>query len=147
MKSPRDSLRTSFTYRRFTIADRWTRRNSFGSSRCSSEVLVESGVSGHDGHRLLAAGAVTACRALRGYGINRSYVIQGMQMSVVTWANDARGKSVFWLHVAVRHGTWPSVDGQLGITSRASSDSSGYTFAAENRVSAAHVPFSGDSPT
>jgi hypothetical protein len=46
----------------------------------------------------------------------RSYVIQGMQMPTVTWANDARGKSVFWLHVAVRHGTWPSVDDQLGIT-------------------------------
>jgi hypothetical protein len=70
-----------------------------------------------------------------------------MQMSVVTWANDARGKSVFWLHVAVRHGTWPSVDDQLGITPGASSDSSGYIFAAENRVSAAHVPFSGDTPT
>jgi hypothetical protein len=68
-------------------------------------------------------------------------------MLAVTWANDARGKSVFWLHAAIRRGTWPSFDDQLGITMRALSDSSGYIFAAENRVSAAHVPFSGDTPT
>jgi hypothetical protein len=37
--------------------------------------------------------------------LGRSYVIQEMRMLAVTWANDARGKSVFWLHVAVRHGT------------------------------------------
>jgi hypothetical protein len=87
------------------------------------------------------------CAGLAWMNLGRSYVIQGMRMLAVTWANDARGKSVFWLHVAVRHGTWPSVDDQLGITPRASSDSSGYIFAAENRVSAAHVPFSGDTPT
>ena len=79
--------------------------------------------------------------------LSRSYVIPGMRILGVTWANDARGKSAFWLHVAVRHGTWPPVDDQLGITPMASSDSSGYIFAAENRVSAAHVPFSGDTPT
>ena len=50
----------------------------------------------------------------------RSYVIQGMRMLAVTWANDKRGKSVFWLHTAVRRGIWPSVDDQLGITPRAS---------------------------
>jgi hypothetical protein len=68
-------------------------------------------------------------------------------MLAATWANDARGKSVFWLHAATRSGTWPSVDDQLGITPSASSDSSGYVFGAEYRVSAAHVPFSGDTPT
>jgi hypothetical protein len=68
-------------------------------------------------------------------------------MLAVTWANDAQGKSVFWLHPAVRRGSWPSVDDRLGITPRASSDSSGYIFAAERRVSAAHIPFSGDTPT
>jgi hypothetical protein len=68
-------------------------------------------------------------------------------MLTVAWTNDARGRSAFWLHAPVRHGIWPSVDDQLGITPRASSDSSGYIFAAENRVSAAHVPFSGDTPT
>jgi hypothetical protein len=68
-------------------------------------------------------------------------------MLTVTWANDARGKSVFWLQIAVRHGTWPSVDDQLVITPRAGSDSSGYISATETRVSAAHVPFSGDTPT
>jgi hypothetical protein len=68
-------------------------------------------------------------------------------MLEVTWANDARGKSVFWLHTAIRRGTWPSFDDQLGITMRALSDSSGYIFADEHRVSAAHVPFSGDTPT
>jgi hypothetical protein len=36
---------------------------------------------------------------------------------------------------------------QLGITLRASSDSSGYIFETKNRVSAAHVPFSSDTPT
>jgi len=77
----------------------------------------------------------------------RSYVIQGMRMLAVTWANDTRGKSVFWLHTAVRRGIWPSVDDQLGITPRASSDSSGYIFATQHRVSAAHVPFSSDTPT
>jgi hypothetical protein len=68
-------------------------------------------------------------------------------MLAVTWTNDARGRSVFWLHAAVRHGIWPSVDDQLGITPRASSDSSGYIFETQNRVSAAHVPFSSDTPT
>jgi hypothetical protein len=68
-------------------------------------------------------------------------------MVAVTWANDARGKSVFWLHPAVRSGAWPSVDDQLGITPRASSDSSGYIFAAEHCISAAHVPFTSDTPT
>jgi hypothetical protein len=42
---------------------------------------------------------------------------------------------------------WPSVDDQLGITPKVSSDSSGYNFATQNRVSAAHVPFSSDTPT
>ncbi len=46
-------------------------------------------------------------------------------MLAVTWTNDARGRSVFWLHAAIRHGIWPSVDDQLGITPGASSDSSG----------------------
>jgi hypothetical protein len=68
-------------------------------------------------------------------------------MLAVTWANDARGKSAFWLHAAVRRGIWPSVDDQLGITTGASSDSSGYIFETQNRVSAAHVPFSSDTPT
>ena len=36
---------------------------------------------------------------------------------------------------------WSSVDDQLEITPRASSDSSGYIFATQNRVSAAHIPF------
>jgi hypothetical protein len=62
-------------------------------------------------------------------------------MLTVTWANDALGKSAFWLHAAFRRGIWPSVDDQLGITQRASSDSSGYIFAAQHRVSAAHIPF------
>jgi hypothetical protein len=57
-----------------------------------------------------------------------------MQMPTVTWANDARGKSAFWLHVAVRHGTWPSVDDQLGITPGASSDYSGYIFGKYSEV-------------
>jgi hypothetical protein len=52
-----------------------------------------------------------------------------------------------WLHTAIPRGIWPSVDDQLGITPRASSDSSGYIFAAEHGVSAAHVPFSSDTPT
>jgi hypothetical protein len=39
-----------------------------------------------------------------GLGLSRSYVIQGMRMLAVTWANDVRGKSVFWLHAAVRRG-------------------------------------------
>jgi hypothetical protein len=68
-------------------------------------------------------------------------------MLAVTWANSAGGKSVFWLHAAVRRSTWPSVDDQLGIMPRASSDSSGYIFAAKHRVPAAHVPFSSDTPT
>jgi hypothetical protein len=68
-------------------------------------------------------------------------------MLAVTWTNDARGRPVFWLHATVRHGIWPSVDDQLGITPRASSDSSGYIFKTQNRVSAAHVPFSSDTPT
>jgi hypothetical protein len=41
----------------------------------------------------------------------------------------------------------PSVDDQLGITLMASSDSSGYIFATQHRVSAAHAPFSSDTPT
>jgi hypothetical protein len=68
-------------------------------------------------------------------------------MLAVTWANDARGKSAFWLHAAVRRGIWPSVDDQLGITPRTSSDSSGYIFAVEYPVSAAHVPFLSNTPT
>jgi hypothetical protein len=68
-------------------------------------------------------------------------------MLAVTWTNDARGRLVFWLHAAVWHGIWPSVDDQLGITLRASSDSSGYIFETKNRVSAAHVPISSDTPT
>jgi hypothetical protein len=68
-------------------------------------------------------------------------------MLAVTWANDVRGKSVFWLHAAVRPGIWPSVDDRLDITPRASSDSSGYIFAAVHGISAAHVPFSSDTPT
>jgi hypothetical protein len=68
-------------------------------------------------------------------------------MLTVTRANDVRGKAVFWLHAAVRRGIWPPVDDQLGITPRASSDSSGYIFGAEHGVSAAHVPFSSDTPT
>jgi hypothetical protein len=43
----------------------------------------------------------------------RSYLTQGMRMLAVTWTNDARGRSAFWLHAAVRHGIWPSVDDQL----------------------------------
>src|SRR5271169_4806120 len=43
-----------------------------------------------------------------------------MRMLTVTWTNDARDRLVFWLHAAVRHGIWPSVDDQLGITPRAS---------------------------
>jgi hypothetical protein len=42
---------------------------------------------------------------------------------------------------------WPSVDDQLGIMPRASSDSSGYIFMTKIRVSAAHVPFSSETPT
>jgi hypothetical protein len=70
-----------------------------------------------------------------------------MQMLAVTWANDTRGESVFWLHAAVGRSIWPSVDAQVGITPRASSDSSGYIFATQHRVSAAHVTFSSDTPT
>jgi transcriptional regulator with XRE-family HTH domain len=73
--------------------------------------------------------------------LDRSYLTQGMRMLAVTWTNDARGRSAFWLHAAVRHGIWPSVDDQLGIMPRASSDSSGYIPKAQNRVSAAQVPF------
>jgi transcriptional regulator with XRE-family HTH domain len=73
--------------------------------------------------------------------LDRSYLTQGMRMLAVTWTNDARGRSAFWLHAAVRHGIWPSVDDQLGIMPRASSDSSGYISKAQNRVSAAQVPF------
>jgi hypothetical protein len=73
--------------------------------------------------------------------LTRSYLTQGMRMLAVTWTNDARGRSAFWLHAALRHGIWPSVDDQLGITPRASSDSSGYISKAQNRVSAAQVPF------
>ena len=62
-------------------------------------------------------------------------------MLAVTWANDTRGKSVFWLHAAVRRGIWPSVDDQLGITPRASSDSSGYIFAAETTFPQLMSPF------
>jgi hypothetical protein len=68
-------------------------------------------------------------------------------MLAATWANEARGKSLFWLHAGIRRGTRPPFDDQLGITMKALSDSSGYIFAAEHRVSAAHVPFSGDTPT
>src|SRR6185312_14058126 len=71
----------------------------------------------------------------------------GMRMLAVTWTNDARGRLLFWLHAAVRHGIWPSVDDQLGITPRASSDSSGYISKVQNRVFAAQVPFSSDTPT
>jgi hypothetical protein len=39
----------------------------------------------------------------------RSYVIQGMRMLAVTWENDNRGMSVFWLNAAARRGIWPSV--------------------------------------
>jgi hypothetical protein len=42
---------------------------------------------------------------------------------------------------------WSSVDDQLGITPKASSDSSGYIFSTQNRVSAGHIPFSSDTPT
>jgi hypothetical protein len=70
-----------------------------------------------------------------------------MRMLAVTWVNDKQGKSVFWLHAAVRRGIWPSVDDQLGITSWASSDSSGYIFVVQHRVPAAHVPFSSNTPT
>jgi hypothetical protein len=70
-----------------------------------------------------------------------------MRILAVTWANDEQGKSVFWLHAAVRRGIWPSVDDRLGITPRASPDSSGYILATQYRVSAAHVPFSSDTPT
>ena len=77
----------------------------------------------------------------------RSYVIQRIRMPAVTWANDRRDKSAFWLHAVIRRGIWPSVDDRLGITSRASADSSGYIFAAQRRVSAAHIPFSCNMPT
>jgi hypothetical protein len=36
--------------------------------------------------------------------LSRSYVIEGMQMLAVTWANATQGKSMFWLHAAVRRG-------------------------------------------
>jgi hypothetical protein len=36
--------------------------------------------------------------------LDRSYVIQGMRMLAVTWANATRGKSVFWLHATVWRG-------------------------------------------
>jgi hypothetical protein len=62
-------------------------------------------------------------------------------MLAVTWTNDARGRSALWLHAAVWHGIWPSVDDQLGITPRASSDSSGYISKTQYRVSAAQVSF------
>jgi hypothetical protein len=68
-------------------------------------------------------------------------------MLAVNWANDTRGKSLFWLHAAVRRGIRPSFDDQLGITPRRSPDSSGYIFATQPRVSAAHVPFSSDTLT
>jgi hypothetical protein len=68
-------------------------------------------------------------------------------MLAVTWTNDAQGRLVFWLHAAVWHGIWPTVDDQRDITLRASSDSSGYIFETKNRVSAAHVPLSSDTPT
>src|SRR5262245_56887723 len=64
-----------------------------------------------------------------------------MRMLAVTWANDTCGKSAFWLHADIRRGIRPSVDDQLGITPRASPDSSGYIFAPQRRVSAAHTPF------
>lgn len=64
-----------------------------------------------------------------------------MRTLAVTWANDARGRSVFWLHAAVRHGIWPSAEDQLGITPRASSDSSGYIFETQNRVPQLISPF------
>jgi hypothetical protein len=54
-------------------------------------------------------------------------------MPTVTWANEKLGKLTFWLHVAVRRGIRPSVDDQLGITSRASPDSSGYIFATQTQ--------------
>jgi hypothetical protein len=79
--------------------------------------------------------------------LDRSYVIQAMRILAVTWANATRGRSVFWLHAAVRTAIWPSVDDQLGVMPRASSDSSGYIFATQYRVSAAHIPFSSDTPT
>jgi hypothetical protein len=68
-------------------------------------------------------------------------------MSTVTWANATRAKPASW-HMRVPGATaWPSVDDQLGITPRTSSDSSGYIFETQNRVSAAHIPFSSDTPT
>ena len=42
---------------------------------------------------------------------------------------------------------WPSVDDQLGITPRTSSDSPGCVFASRKRVSAAHMTFTSDMPT
>jgi hypothetical protein len=58
-----------------------------------------------------------------------------------TWANDKRGMPVFWLHTAVRRGIWPSVDDQLGITPRASSDSSAYIFATQHAFQQFMSPF------
>ena len=72
----------------------------------------------------------------------RSYVIQGIRILAVTWANATRGNSVFWLHAAVRTAIWPSVDDQLGITPRASSDSSGHIFATQKpRFRSSHPLF------
>jgi hypothetical protein len=36
--------------------------------------------------------------------LTRSYVLQRKRMPAMTWANATRGKSVFWLHAAVRRG-------------------------------------------
>jgi hypothetical protein len=83
----------------------------------------------------------------------RSYVIQGMRL-LVTWTNDARGRSVFWLHAAVRHAIWPSVDDQPGrplminsVSCRGHRQILLATFSTQNRVSAAHISFSSDTPT
>jgi hypothetical protein len=34
------------------------------------------------------------------HSVSRSYLIEGLRMLAVTWANDTQGKLVFWLHAA-----------------------------------------------
>jgi hypothetical protein len=53
---------------------------------------------------LLAMEARALAGTSAGTRLDRSYVIQGMRMLAVTWANATRGKSVFWLHATVRRG-------------------------------------------
>jgi hypothetical protein len=66
---------------------------------------------------LICAGGCrkAACRDhVGGPTLVRSYVVRKMQMRLLTWANDRRMKSAFWLHAVVRRGIRPSVDDRLG---------------------------------